>query len=621
MSKKIKIISVEIQNFLSIREQEIKLRQGLFLITGENQDQFGSNGAGKSTIIEAIVWGLYGKTVRGTDEVMNRLGDGDCKVKIKMKTRGITYEVVRVKSRKRVTSVSLFSGGEDISLGTNIATQAMIESKILVKDYNTFISSNVFTSNSKSYCDMTDKEAKKFFSSVFNLNWFEKMASMAKEYVRKADNEILKHRSALETYKNLKAGNEIKLAELSKVDLSDLKIELKCIQNESASHSKMMEQYKSGVLDNFHQEYAKLQELKLSKMDEAFKVLKVFDVDYENLNGKRQRLNEERSRVKSSIELLVSRTSNNLCKRCGYPSTITQDEYEEATKKLGILRQQEKKFDTEIRELLHQIEKLNESRQQTKDFYAAEDLKHQAKLKESKDKYDLSKGQYDEYQKTYGELQSKETEVRRKLDQHQDAVKFVENAILDITEREAKSAKSLEETQSKKERLEIVEKGFDRGGMPSIIMDLFTKPLNKMVNDNLKKLGVKSFVVDFSVKKELKSGEVRDSFNISVIDLETKRKTSYSNFSGGEKKRIDVAIIISLLDLSIKNSDISILVLDEIIEATDIEGATAIVSMLEDVAESRTVFLITHNNSVKNLIDNRIHCIKKDGNTEVRYES
>ena len=78
--------SIRIKNFLSLVDAEIPLENlGLVLIDGENHCNFGadSNGSGKSSIFEAILWVLYEETVRGfsKDEVI-RHGSTGCFVEL-----------------------------------------------------------------------------------------------------------------------------------------------------------------------------------------------------------------------------------------------------------------------------------------------------------------------------------------------------------------------------------------------------------------------------------------------------------------------------------------------------------------------------------------------------------
>ena len=90
-----KINKISIQNFYSIKNIELELDtySGLVLIKGKNLDTGGSNGSGKSAIIEAVCWGLTGKTIRkSTEDALinfkskrNRIG-----IKIKIKSKVIS---------------------------------------------------------------------------------------------------------------------------------------------------------------------------------------------------------------------------------------------------------------------------------------------------------------------------------------------------------------------------------------------------------------------------------------------------------------------------------------------------------------------------------------------------
>ena len=80
------IKKVSIQNFYSIKKIDFDFTKykGVTLIEGENKDTGGSNGAGKSALFEAVVWGLYGKTIRKSTEsaLINVSAGKDCKVTV-----------------------------------------------------------------------------------------------------------------------------------------------------------------------------------------------------------------------------------------------------------------------------------------------------------------------------------------------------------------------------------------------------------------------------------------------------------------------------------------------------------------------------------------------------------
>ena len=81
-----KINKIKINNFYSFHDVELKFDDysGLVLIEGKNKDTGGSNGSGKSSLIEAVVWGLFGKTVRNSTEeaMINFTNKKNCTVEL-----------------------------------------------------------------------------------------------------------------------------------------------------------------------------------------------------------------------------------------------------------------------------------------------------------------------------------------------------------------------------------------------------------------------------------------------------------------------------------------------------------------------------------------------------------
>ncbi|NIR17999.1 MAG: AAA family ATPase, partial [Desulfobacterales bacterium] len=94
------------ENFLSLGDVKLKLaNRGVVLIMGENRDASGasSNGAGKSAIWDAMVWGLFGKTLRGItgDDVVNLKAKKNCKVRLSLKDdAGQDVKIIRYRKHK-----------------------------------------------------------------------------------------------------------------------------------------------------------------------------------------------------------------------------------------------------------------------------------------------------------------------------------------------------------------------------------------------------------------------------------------------------------------------------------------------------------------------------------------
>ena len=103
---------ISIKNFMSIGGAEVDLNTGGFtLINAVNnraEDSAGSNGSGKSSIAESILWCLTGETIRGHKEVVNRYTEDDCEVKIEFDFKGQNWAVERGMSRSKEKSLLVY---------------------------------------------------------------------------------------------------------------------------------------------------------------------------------------------------------------------------------------------------------------------------------------------------------------------------------------------------------------------------------------------------------------------------------------------------------------------------------------------------------------------------------
>lgn len=106
------ISKIEISNFLSIGSEVVldipTDHNTTYLVKGINEDSYESNGAGKSSIFESIIYGLYGKTNR--DNVKNRFTEGELSIIIHLEHNSSKYIINRT-----INSVSIQKDGEDVS--------------------------------------------------------------------------------------------------------------------------------------------------------------------------------------------------------------------------------------------------------------------------------------------------------------------------------------------------------------------------------------------------------------------------------------------------------------------------------------------------------------------------
>ena len=172
-----RLVDIEIANFLSFGPaQTVALADlGLVALVGRNKDSAGatSNGAGKSTIPEAIYWCLFGDTLRGYkgDEVINNRTGRDCRVVLRVEDGGHSYRIIRTrgtKGSKRASDLLVEVDGaaaEESSGGVTTDTQAIIDT-IVGMDKRTFAQVVLLSHGSRPISELTDSEQKRVLDDI-----------------------------------------------------------------------------------------------------------------------------------------------------------------------------------------------------------------------------------------------------------------------------------------------------------------------------------------------------------------------------------------------------------------------------------------------------------------------
>ncbi len=185
-------IRLEIKNFLAYRSPEPLRFDGIHLAC-----LTGANGAGKSSLLDAITWALWGKARARRDEELVHLGQSDMYVLLEFEQEGLRYQVIRRRSRSKSGSgtldlIALDEDGtpNDISEPNMRATQEKIN-RLLNLDYETFVHS-AFLQQGKAdaFTTKTPRERKQILSDILGLVRWETYEDAAKEILKTIDGEI-----------------------------------------------------------------------------------------------------------------------------------------------------------------------------------------------------------------------------------------------------------------------------------------------------------------------------------------------------------------------------------------------------------------------------------------------
>ena len=210
-----KINKVEVSNFYSIKDATINFDKfkGIVLVKGKNKDTGGSNGAGKSAVIESVVWGLFGKTIRKSTEeaLINLYSKKACSVRIT-----VDKDVV-IERGKKPTYLKFFVGGEERTQDNALATQKAIEEH-LKTNYKVFLASTVFgQQNNIEFISATPEDKRTIIKNFLNMDSVFELRDSVKQLKSKASQTIKKQTAIIAEHQKSLDSFDKKLLSLSKL--------------------------------------------------------------------------------------------------------------------------------------------------------------------------------------------------------------------------------------------------------------------------------------------------------------------------------------------------------------------------------------------------------------------
>lgn len=675
--------TLTIQNFLSIKSIKLDLQdRGLVLLQGENRDNdaLNNNGAGKSSIIEALVYALYGRTIRGLsgDDVVNNITNKNMKVWLDLEDdNGEQYRIARY--RKHSTNKNkafLFKGSTDIT-PKSVADFNDAVADLLQADYVTFTSSLLYTAESFKFTSSTDAEMKATFDTMLGLDVYQKCLEITKNRLRTLEGEL----ALTETKINSK--NE-RIEELEK-QISDTTKDRESYINSLADKKQHLlevkakdEAEKQRLLEQEDQTNVELETAK-AELEKAKVELEKAKAECEAIDQLRNALQSEKSdladlqislrketvtanQYKSDIETFTAKiekatakismynskkeeldgTIGKPCPTCGQPLTAesiepAKKEYDEKindcnkdietfTAKIEKATQSQVDGEEIAKKLKAQIDAknatINEYQALLEQSKAIEEDKQKATEKVNDATLDVKKVELNI--KSLGTQLSMLTANLKSYDvQLQDLGK--DDPYTDLIEKakanqetcrtEVEQLKnSIKDKLEEKNCLNFWAQAYSNSGIKSFVLDDITPFLNKRANKYLSKLTSGRIEVNFSTSTTLKSGEKREKFSIEILNKDG--GSAYLANSGGEKKRVDLAINLALQDLvaSRSNKRMNIAIFDEAFDALDQNGIESVMELLLELqSEKSTIIVISHNEHLKSYVTNTITVVKENG--------
>lgn len=615
----IKFNKIHIENFLSLGEVGLSLdNQGYVLVSGINSnpnDNAKSNGSGKSSIFEAIIWAITGETSRGIKDVVNLYGCDGALVELQFECDNNKYTLIRSKEHsKNKTNLKIYINDEDKS-GKGIRDSEKLLSQYLPDLTPNLISSVIilgqglpsrFTNNTPSgRKDLLEKLCRSDFMIEDLKERCNARKSLLSNDLRSCEDTLLTltTKQGILKENHLRIDSDIKALEALHIDVDEmtnlqskiLELENKLLecQSQQVNYDKLLLDIRESInlcaqsySDNIHTLDDKYKDTLTNLMNERNEVC----ITLRNLG--------DRLNYISNIK--------DVCPTCGQ-------------KIVGVVK-------PDVEPIIAEQSKYNETLSQLN-----------ASIKDVERTLDNEKEQYqNQYNVTKKDLLTKETELRDKL-------QLINKSILNYTNECSALKNKLHDLESQSKRKEE-----DIARLKSELLDI----------DNSLASNDEKILYNINVKEDLNSRlTVISKFNtiitrdfrgyllnniISYLDAKAKDYCSkvfntsllnvyldgnnisitydnkfYESLSGGEKQKIDIILQLSLRDTlcNMVNFSSNLLALDEIFDNLDDIGTKQLIDFItSELTDISSVFIISHHSQELNIPYDQEIIICKDAN-------
>ena len=184
----------------------------------------------------------------------------------------------------------------------------------------------------------------------------------------------------------------------------------------------------------------------------------------------------------------------------------------------------------------------------------------------------------------------------------------IENCEIDIEEID----KKLESLSYREELYLFWEDGFSSGGIRNLLVESIIPDLNKLAARYSNVLTGGELSISFSAQKVLASGDKRNKLEVKVSDMFG--SDSYHSSSGGEKRRIDLCVNITLHMLVARSIGIPFVFLDESLVKLDRRGVDNALQLFRDLtSEIPSIFIVTNQDDIANEDFDNIWTVVREG--------
>lgn len=586
--------SIQIRNFLSIGDEPVQVNftKGLNIITGINKDKSERrNGVGKSTIADAIYFAIFGDTLRDikkeniANNVTNKQPEVIVKFNIVYNNQQTEYKIHRLLNPSKCY---LYENDVDVTLDTISNTTKYI-SDLISATPELFQNCVIMTvNNTIPFMAKKKLEKRKFIESILNLEVFSEMLSVVRSRYNETQREL-----DIQCGKYEEISTQIQSLEAQRVDQSQKNQErIEKIHERTKQNNDDIDRLNEKYTTDFKMSVSDYQ----AQLDSLKSTLVECNNKYDKINNSLILIKSDNTHLTKSLKSLG--TQDSTCPMClqkvsDHSRELIEKERQTINDKLSTNQEKTNTKQEQLKLVMSLRDKLEDNIDKIQ-----HKINEQTIIVKDKDNV-LSK---------ITQLQEWNTELSQELETLNNITDTHKILIDELDTRLQQSQQIISEQKDQINLIDIARFVVSEEGVKSYIVRQIIQLLNAKLAQYLKKMDANCICV------------FNEYFEECIVN-EKGNELSYFNFSGAEKKNIDLACLFAFMDIRRLQGDVAfnLNIYDELFDSSlDEKGVDLVVDILKERIEkfNETAIVISHRrDSTKIATGEIIFLEKKNGIT------